>query len=76
MSYHRALRLLRCGAKVIVSTWYPRDAKVEYPAERDSGSWGERLKIIGAYFRTASDVFDLAKAVKARMRRWDLEGEN
>ncbi|ERF73745.1 hypothetical protein EPUS_00999 [Endocarpon pusillum Z07020] len=76
LGYHTALRLLRCGAKVIVSTRYPRDAEVRYLAEHDSESWRERLKIIGADFRAASDVFQLVEAVKECLRRWDLEGEN
>jgi 3-oxoacyl-ACP reductase-like protein len=35
LGYHVALRLLRCGARVIASTRYPRDAVARYEAEPD-----------------------------------------
>jgi 3-oxoacyl-ACP reductase-like protein len=75
LGYHTALRLLRCGAKVIVSTRYPRDAKVRYLAEHVSRTSGEQLKIIGADFRAASDVFHLVEVVRECSRHWDEQGE-
>ncbi|CZR60136.1 uncharacterized protein PAC_10032 [Phialocephala subalpina] len=75
LGYHTALRLLRCGAKVIVSTRYPRDAETRYLAEKDCSVWKERLKIIGADFRAASDVFQLVSVVKEQLREWSEDGE-
>jgi len=73
--YHTALRLLRCGSKVIVTSRYPRDAEARYLAESDSAKWSEQLKIVGADFRSASDVFHLVAVVQACLRQWDENGE-
>lgn len=71
LGYHTALRLLRCGAKVIVSSRYPRDAATRYLQESDCEQWQHKLKIIGADFRTAKDAFRLVHNVKALLRNWD-----
>ena len=63
LGFHTALRLLRCGASVIVSTRYPRDALERYRKEHDAAQWSSRLRIMGADFRTAKDVFTLIKAI-------------
>ncbi|KAK8120626.1 hypothetical protein PG999_004746 [Apiospora kogelbergensis] len=65
LGFHTALRLLRCGAAVIVSTRYPEDAITRYNHESDSSVWRERLKIIGADFRAASDAFQLVEQTLA-----------
>ncbi|KAF8644251.1 hypothetical protein AX16_008606 [Volvariella volvacea WC 439] len=73
LGYHVALRLLRCGARVIASSRYPLDAETRYLAEPDSASWSDRLKIVGADFRTAADVFALVKAVKTTLdKEWGV----
>ncbi|CAH0040320.1 unnamed protein product [Clonostachys solani] len=65
LGFHTALRLLRCGARVIVSSRYPQDAFLRYRDQPDSAEWLEdRLRILGADFRTAHDAFELAKLVK------------
>lgn len=71
LGYHTALRLLRCGARVIVSSRYPYDAEGRYAGEPDFGQWNERLKVVGADFRTAKDVFALIEAVKQCLEEWD-----
>lgn len=75
LGYHTALRLLRCGSKVIVTSRYPRDAEARYLAESDSAKWSEQLRIVGADFRAASDVFHLAAVVQECLRQWDGKGE-
>jgi NAD(P)-dependent dehydrogenase (short-subunit alcohol dehydrogenase family) len=65
LGYHVALRLLRCGAFVIASTRYPRDAISRYDAEPDSHVWITRLRVVGADFRSARDAFDLVKHTRA-----------
>lgn len=70
LGFHTALRLLRCGANVIVSTRYPGDAKARYRAVTDSEQWLSRVKIIGADFRTARDVFRLVHSVKTCLSEW------
>ncbi|APA09603.1 hypothetical protein SS1G_06243 [Sclerotinia sclerotiorum 1980 UF-70] len=70
LGFHTTLRLLRCGAKVIVSSRYPRDACVKYLAENDSEKWRKRLRIIGADFRAANDVFHLVVGIRQILRDW------
>ncbi|KAF7942184.1 hypothetical protein BELL_0008g00170 [Botrytis elliptica] len=73
LGFYTALRLLRCGAQVIVSSRYPRDAAVRYLAESDSEKWVKRLRILGADFRAANDVFHLVAGIKQILRNWSRE---
>ncbi|QSZ37678.1 hypothetical protein DSL72_008777 [Monilinia vaccinii-corymbosi] len=75
LGFHTALRLLRCGAHVIVSSRYPRDAAARYLAESDSGRWEQRLRVIGADFRAANDVFHLVAGIKQILRGWGAENK-
>jgi NAD(P)-dependent dehydrogenase (short-subunit alcohol dehydrogenase family) len=73
LGYHTALRLLRCGASVVVSTRYPLDAEMRYLKEPDSEVWRERLRVVGADFRAANDVFALVEAIKQCLRTWGTD---
>ncbi|KAF6756301.1 dehydrogenase [Ephemerocybe angulata] len=73
LGYHTALRLLRCKAKVIASSRYPHDAESRYSQEPDFDEWKDNLKIVGADFRTAKDVFALVEAVKRCLDEWRAE---
>ncbi|KAJ0158173.1 Uncharacterized protein CTA2_12150, partial [Colletotrichum tanaceti] len=64
LGFHTALRLLRCGAFVIASSRYPEDALSRYRAEFDFEAWADRLRIVGADFRTARDAFALVEAAR------------
>ncbi|KAL4968706.1 uncharacterized protein BDV14DRAFT_129951 [Aspergillus stella-maris] len=70
LGYHTALRLLRCGAHVIVSSRYPADAVSRYTRENDFGHWQSRLKVVGADFRAAKDAFRLVHIVKGLLYSW------
>jgi hypothetical protein len=59
IGYHTALRLLRCGGSVIATTRYPRDAVVRYLDEPDAADWKDRLRVVGADFRSSRDAFGL-----------------
>jgi NAD(P)-dependent dehydrogenase (short-subunit alcohol dehydrogenase family) len=73
LGYFTALRLLRCGARVIVSSRYPADAAVRYSTEPDFAQWEKQLKVVGADFRTANDAFRLVHVVKQLLCAWDGE---
>jgi NAD(P)-dependent dehydrogenase (short-subunit alcohol dehydrogenase family) len=73
LGYHTALRLLRCGANVIVSSRYPADAADRFSKEADFTQWESRLKVAGADFRTAQDAFRLVHVVKELLRSWNGE---
>ncbi|KAJ5776397.1 uncharacterized protein N7511_001408 [Penicillium nucicola] len=73
LGYATALRLLHCGAKVIVSSRYPADAATRYSTEADFSQWEKKLKVVGADFRTANDAFRLVHIVKQLLHVWDDE---
>ncbi|KAJ5328049.1 hypothetical protein N7452_008439 [Penicillium brevicompactum] len=75
LGYATALRLLRCGANVIVSSRYPADAAARYANEVDYAKWNSRLKVVGADFRAAKDAFRLVHIVKQLLRDWECEKE-
>ncbi len=56
IGYQAAIFLLRAGARVIVSTRFPRDAAKRYAAEEDFEVWGERLQIHGLDLRHTPSV--------------------
>ena len=64
LGYHTALRLLRCGACVIVTSRYPRDTARRYRGHFDWNAWKDRLAIVGADFRSANDAFRLVEVIK------------
>ncbi|KAL1881805.1 hypothetical protein Daus18300_000858 [Diaporthe australafricana] len=70
LGFHAALRLLRCGASVIASTRYPRDAVARYREQPDAANWMHRLRVAGADFRTASDAFALVGQTKSILQEW------
>ena len=51
IGYATALRLLRAGARVIVTTRFPHDAALRYSNEPDFTAWQDRLHIYGLDFR-------------------------
>lgn len=51
IGYATALRLLRAGARVIVTTRFPHDAAYRYSCEADFADWQDRLEIYGLDFR-------------------------
>ncbi|KAF4308010.1 hypothetical protein GTA08_BOTSDO04278 [Botryosphaeria dothidea] len=75
LGYRTALRLLRCGARVIATTRYPRDAVARYGREGDYEAWKARLKVVGADFRSARDAFEVVGAARRCLREWAGEGE-
>ena len=48
--YATALKLLRCGATVIVTTRFPRHALLSFAKEPDFGDWRDRLKLYHIFF--------------------------
>jgi NAD(P)-dependent dehydrogenase (short-subunit alcohol dehydrogenase family) len=51
IGYQAALKLLRDGAEVLVTTRFPRDAASRYAEEPDFDTWAGRLQIEGLDFR-------------------------
>ncbi|MGC0364204.1 NAD(P)-dependent dehydrogenase (short-subunit alcohol dehydrogenase family) [Rhodococcus sp. 27YEA15] len=58
-----ALRLLRDGAHLTITTRFPNDAIRRFKAMEDSGDWIHRLRIVGIDLRDPAQVVALADSV-------------
>jgi NAD(P)-dependent dehydrogenase (short-subunit alcohol dehydrogenase family) len=56
IGYQAGLKLLRSGARLIVTTRFPRDSAARYAAEPDFGDWSGRLEIFGLDLRHTPSV--------------------
>lgn len=56
IGYQAALSMLRAGAKVIVTTRFPKDAAHRYAKEPDFKAWADRLDIYGLDLRHSPSV--------------------
>jgi NAD(P)-dependent dehydrogenase (short-subunit alcohol dehydrogenase family) len=56
IGFQTALKLLRDGAEVIVTTRFPRDAARRYAGEADFGDWAHRLRLHGLDLRDLPGV--------------------
>jgi NAD(P)-dependent dehydrogenase (short-subunit alcohol dehydrogenase family) len=72
IGYQAAIMLLRAGARVIVTTRFPRDAAQRYAREKDYESWGERLQIYGLDLRHTPSVEAFAKHLGEAESRLDF----
>lgn len=66
IGYQVALRLLRDGAEVLVTTRFPDDAAPRYAAEPDFDAWRDRLWIEPLDLRRPPDVLAFPARVAAR----------
>jgi NAD(P)-dependent dehydrogenase (short-subunit alcohol dehydrogenase family) len=60
-----ALRLLRDGAHLTITTRFPHDAVRRFTAMPDSGQWLHRLRVVGIDLRDPHQVVELADSVAA-----------
>lgn len=56
IGYQAGLKLLRCGAHLIVTTRFPRDSAARYAQEPDFADWADRLEIFGLDLRHTPSV--------------------
>jgi NAD(P)-dependent dehydrogenase (short-subunit alcohol dehydrogenase family) len=56
IGYQAGIKLLRCGADLIVATRFPRDAAERYAAEPDFEDWKHRLEVFGLDLRHTPSV--------------------
>jgi NAD(P)-dependent dehydrogenase (short-subunit alcohol dehydrogenase family) len=61
IGYQTGLRLLRDGARVLVTTRFPRDCARRYSQEADFEEWHHRLQIYGLDLR---NLFDLERFIQ------------
>jgi NAD(P)-dependent dehydrogenase (short-subunit alcohol dehydrogenase family) len=72
IGYQAAILLLRAGARVIVSTRFPRDAAVRYAREKDYDAWCDRLQIFGLDLRHTPSVEAFARRLESQEQRLDF----
>ena len=56
IGYQAGLKLLRAGARLIVTTRFPRDSARRYAQEPDFDEWADRLEIFGLDLRHTPSV--------------------
>jgi NAD(P)-dependent dehydrogenase (short-subunit alcohol dehydrogenase family) len=61
-----ALRLLRDGADLIITTRFPHDAVRRFTSQPDSSTWLHRLRVVGIDLRDPHQVVELATDVAAQ----------
>ena len=66
------LKLLRAGARLVVTTRFPRDSAARYAREPDFGEWGDRLEICGLDLRHTPSVEAFCKEMLATKQRLDF----
>jgi NAD(P)-dependent dehydrogenase (short-subunit alcohol dehydrogenase family) len=72
IGYQAAMMLLRAGARVIVSTRFPRDAALRYSREVDFESFRDRLQIYGLDLRHTPSVEAFARHLLHSEERLDF----
>jgi len=71
IGYQAGLKLLRAGARVLVSTRFPHDAARRYAAEPDFADWSPRLRIHGLDLRHSPSVEIFARYLHQSESRLD-----
>lgn len=72
IGYQAGLKLLRAGARVLVTTRFPHDAAKRYAGERDFSEWNRNLSIHGLDLRHSPSVEIFARYLNHTESRLDL----
>jgi NAD(P)-dependent dehydrogenase (short-subunit alcohol dehydrogenase family) len=72
IGYQAGLKLLRSGARLIVTTRFPQNAASRYAQEPDFGDWGTRLEIFGLDLRHLPSVEAFCRTMVATRERLDF----
>jgi NAD(P)-dependent dehydrogenase (short-subunit alcohol dehydrogenase family) len=72
IGYQAGLKLLRSGARLIVTTRFPRDSAARYAKEPDFADWHDRLEIYGLDLRHTPSVEAFCHEMLMRLDRLDF----
>ena len=72
IGYQAGIKLLRAGARLIVTTRFPRDSAARYAREPDFAEWADRLEIYGLDLRHTPSVEAFCTEVLATEQRLDF----
>lgn len=76
IGFEIALKLLRCGASVIITTRFPNDARRRYELQTDFSEWTTRLHIYGLDLRFIPQVDKFCECLTRSFRRLDIFIQN
>ena len=72
IGYQAGIKLLRCGAHLIVTTRFPRDSAARYAREPDFEQWKDRLEIFGLDLRHTPSVEAFCRHLLQTRNRLDF----
>ena len=72
IGYETALKLLRSGAFVIITTRFPVDAAKRYSEEKDFNDWFKRLRIYQIDFRKMQSLFTFVNFLYDGLEHLDI----
>ncbi len=72
IGYQAGLKLLRSGARLLVTTRFPRDSAARYAREPDFADWSDRLEIFGLDLRHTPSVEAFCQLLLQRESRLDF----
>src|SRR6267378_4186761 len=72
IGYQAGLKLLRAGARLIVTTRFPRDSAARYAREDDFSEWSDRLEIFGLDLRHTPSVEAFCREMLTTRDRLDF----
>ena len=72
IGYQAGLKLLRSGARLIVTTRFPQNAASRYAQETDFGEWSDRLEIFGLDLRHLPSIEAFCRDLVATRERLDF----
>jgi NAD(P)-dependent dehydrogenase (short-subunit alcohol dehydrogenase family) len=72
IGYQAGIKLLRAGARLIVTTRFPRDSARRYAEEPDFAEWGDRLQIFGLDLRHTPSVEAFCAQLASQLDRLDF----
>ena len=72
IGFHLALKMLRDGAEVVVTTRFPTDAARRFAAVSDFASWADRVHVHGVDLLDLRGVMDFLDRVRDRWRHLDI----
>eukprot|EP01125_Pyxidicula_operculata_P003400 TRINITY_DN1412_c0_g1_i2.p1 TRINITY_DN1412_c0_g1~~TRINITY_DN1412_c0_g1_i2.p1 ORF type:complete len:474 (+),score=83.72 TRINITY_DN1412_c0_g1_i2:69-1490(+) len=72
IGYEVTLKLLRCGASVIVTTRFPKDALRRYSLEDDFETWKDRIHIYALDMRLLGKVEQFSNYILSKYDRLDI----
>ena len=72
IGFRIALRLLRCGAQVVVTTRFPADCAARFAEQPDFARWGPQLQVLGLDLRDLRRVQRFAEELSRAVPHLDI----